>query len=70
MSYRVFYACDMSGCKESVQLRQPHYGFQTPDGWLRLFYAAAEFTCDNRQEVLICPEHAKMFPKILTQDTK
>jgi hypothetical protein len=65
MSFKVLICCDVTGCRQTSDVRIKTYGdFVVPKGWHRLVEPASP---EEKQGALpggflVCPEHASIFP--------
>jgi len=64
MSYRVFYACDINGCRNDHRLDgvDGPVANKLPDGWIALYRSGRENRPFYDVPLFICPEHAELFP--------
>jgi hypothetical protein len=66
MSFRLFFACDINDCRNTAQLNYYQGPFdKAPPDWLVLHRYNRPDESWTSEQVMICPEHAKLFPKEL-----
>jgi hypothetical protein len=76
MSYKVLLCCDIIGCRTmgDATLAKEYPTITIPNDWRRLVEPAADPECPRyglmQEGYIICPDHAKLFPRIPERVTK